>query len=49
MEKILNKLMLNRTSLLLRRFDTELKEIIESDLNAFKSSQEKKNKAITQV
>jgi hypothetical protein len=38
-EKILDKLMLNRTRLILNRYDKELKEIIESDLQAFKSSQ----------
>jgi hypothetical protein len=36
-DKILEKLMLNRTKLMLNRFDTELKEIIENDLQAFKS------------
>ncbi len=41
-ENILDKLMLNRTNLLLKRFDKELKEIIESDLEAFKSTQRKK-------
>ncbi|EHQ24718.1 hypothetical protein [Mucilaginibacter paludis] len=37
-DKILEKLMLNRTRLMLNRFDEQLKEIIESDLQAFKST-----------
>lgn len=37
-ETILDKLMLNRTKLMIARFDKELVEIIESDLQAFKST-----------
>lgn len=37
-DKILEKLMLNRTRLMLNRYDEQLKEIIESDLEAFKSA-----------
>lgn len=36
-DKILEKLMLNRTKLMMSRFDKELKEIIESDLQTFRS------------
>lgn len=36
-DKVFEKLMLNRTKLMMTRFDKELKEIIESDLQAFKS------------
>lgn len=36
-ENIFEKLMLNRTRLMMSRFDKELKEIIESDLTTFKS------------
>jgi hypothetical protein len=36
-DKVLEKLMLNRTKLMLNRFDKELKQIIESDLQSFKS------------
>ncbi len=36
---ILDKLMLNRTALLMKRYDAELKEIIDSDLNTYKASQ----------
>lgn len=37
-EKILEKLMLNRTKLMLNRFDKQLMQIIDGDLQAFKSS-----------
>ncbi len=36
---VLDKLMLNRTALLIKRFDKELKEILENDLQAYKSNQ----------
>jgi hypothetical protein len=36
-EKVLEKLMANRTRLMLNRFDKEFKEIIGSDLQTFKS------------
>lgn len=36
---ILEKLMLNRAALLIKRFDNELKEILESDLQAYRSHQ----------
>jgi hypothetical protein len=42
MEKInaiLDKLMLNRTALLIKRFDKELKEILDNDLQTYKSTQ----------
>ncbi len=39
MDLILEKLMLNRTKLMMTRFDKQLKEILESDLQAFKSTQ----------
>jgi hypothetical protein len=39
-EKVLEKLMLNRTKLMLNRFDKELKNIIENDLQAFKSQKQ---------
>ena len=35
-EKVLEKLMINRTKLMLNRFDKELKDIIESDLQISK-------------
>lgn len=34
---ILEKLMLNRAALLIKRFDNELKEILENDLQTYKS------------
>jgi hypothetical protein len=34
---ILDKLMLNRTALLLKRYDAELKEILEQDLQSYKA------------
>jgi hypothetical protein len=39
-DKVLEKLMLNRTKLMLNRFDKELKEIIENDLQSFKSQKQ---------
>jgi len=36
---ILDKLMLNRTALLIKRYDAELKEILDSDLQAYRASQ----------
>jgi len=36
---ILEKLMLNRAALLIKRFDNELKEILESDLQTYRSHQ----------
>jgi len=36
---LIDKLMANRAKLMMARFDKELKEIIESDLQAFKSQQ----------
>lgn len=39
-DKILEKLMLNRTRLMMTRFDKELKEIIETDLQSFKSQKQ---------
>ncbi|WP_448698489.1 hypothetical protein ACFGVR_16725 [Mucilaginibacter sp. AW1-3] len=38
MNAILEKLMLNRAALLIKRFDNELKEILENDLQAYKSN-----------
>ena len=35
---IIEKLMLNRAALLIKRFDNELKEILENDLQAYKSN-----------
>jgi hypothetical protein len=35
---ILEKLMLNRAALLIKRFDNELKEILENDLQTYKSN-----------
>jgi hypothetical protein len=34
---ILDKLMLNRTALLIKRYDAELKEILDQDLQAYKA------------
>jgi hypothetical protein len=34
---ILDKLMLNRTALLLKRYDAELKEILDQDLQSYKA------------
>ncbi len=42
---ILEKLMLNRAALLIKRFDNELKEILENDLQVYKSN----NSATTAV
>lgn len=36
-ENIFEKLMLNRTKLMMSRYDKELKEIIGTDLQAFKT------------
>ncbi|MEO6523058.1 MAG: hypothetical protein ABIN91_15355 [Mucilaginibacter sp.] len=36
-ENVIEKLMLNRAKLMMVRFDKELKQIIESDLQSFKS------------
>jgi hypothetical protein len=44
-DQIIEKLTLNRTSLLIKRFDEELKQIIENDLQAFKGS----NSAVKKV
>lgn len=38
MNAILEKLMLNRAALLIKRFDKELKTILENDLQTFKSN-----------
>jgi len=38
MNAILEKLILNRAALLIKRFDNELKQILENDLQAFKSN-----------
>jgi len=35
---ILEKLILNRAALLIKRFDNELKQILENDLQAYKSN-----------
>jgi len=35
---ILEKLIHNRTALMMKRFDNELKQIIENDLEAYKSN-----------
>jgi len=40
---ILEKLMLNRAALLIKRFDNELKEILENDLQAYKSNKFRNN------
>ena len=34
---ILEKLMLNRAALLIKKYDNELKEILENDLQAYKA------------
>ena len=34
---LLNKLMLNRAALLIKRYDAELKDILRNDLHAFKA------------
>jgi len=36
---VLEKLLLNRAALLIKRYDKELKEILENDLQAYKSHQ----------
>jgi hypothetical protein len=36
---ILEKLTLNRTVLLMKRYDAQLKEILDNDLQAYKSAQ----------
>ncbi|MBW4889176.1 hypothetical protein KXQ82_05590 [Mucilaginibacter sp. HMF5004] len=38
MNAILEKLMLNRTALLIKRYDAELKEILDTDLQAYRAS-----------
>jgi len=43
MNAILEKLMLNRTALLIKKFDQELKEILDNDLQAYKSSKFRNN------
>jgi hypothetical protein len=35
---ILDKLMLNRTALLIKRYDAELKEILDNDLEAYRAA-----------
>ena len=35
---ILEKLMFNRTALLMKKFDNELKEILDNDLQAYRSN-----------
>ena len=37
-DRIIEKLMLNRTKLMLNRFDNEFKQIIGGDLQSFKSA-----------
>jgi coenzyme F420-reducing hydrogenase delta subunit len=41
---VIEKLMLNRTRLMMTRFDKELKEIIENDLQSFKSQKQQLGK-----
>ena len=43
MNAILEKLMLNRTALLIKKFDQELKEILDNDLQAYKSNKFRNN------
>jgi hypothetical protein len=42
---VIEKLMLNRTRLMLNRIDKELKEIIDNDLQSFKSLKQSGNKS----
>ncbi|WP_448698488.1 hypothetical protein ACFGVR_16720 [Mucilaginibacter sp. AW1-3] len=42
MNAILEKLMLNRAALLIKKFDSELKEILENDLQAYRSNKFRK-------
>lgn len=39
-DNVIEKLMLNRTRLMMTRIDKELKEIIENDLQSFKSQKQ---------